>query len=150
MGFRSIFILTGAGISAESGVETFRDNGGLWSQVRVEDVATPQGFARNPTLVRDFYNARRRGLDKVQPNAAHIALARLEREFAGEFVLVTQNIDDLHERAGSQNLIHMHGELTRALCTACEMRSDWRCDMAVDSACPHCGSVGYLRPDVVW
>ena len=115
----SIVILTGAGVSAESGVDTFRDKDGIWSRVNVEDVATPQGFIRNPAMVHDFYNQRRAGLSAVQPNPAHHALARLEREFSGAFLLVTQNIDDLHERAGSQKLIHMHGELTRALCNAC-------------------------------
>lgn len=145
-----VVVLTGAGISAESGVDTFRDKDGIWSRVRLEDVATPQGFARNPALVHQFYNYRRRGLPGVAPNAAHLALACLEREFAGDFLLVTQNIDDLHERGGSSKLIHMHGELTKALCTACEQRSDWTGDMDTASACPKCGSVGHVRPDVVW
>lgn len=148
--FERIVVLTGAGISAESGVDTFRDKDGIWSRVNVEDVATPQGFARNPAMVQDFYNSRRRGLAAVQPNAAHFALARLEREFGGEMLLVTQNIDDLHERAGSDRLVHMHGELTKVLCTACEMRSEWHEDVLPVSACPRCHSVGYLRPDVVW
>lgn len=148
--YRSIVILTGAGISAESGVDTFRDAGGIWSRVNVEDVATPQGFARNPGMVQDFYNTRRRGLATVQPNAAHFALAKLQREFSGEMLLVTQNIDDLHERGGSTHLIHMHGELTSVLCNACEMRSEWHRDVLPGTACPRCHSVGYLRPDVVW
>jgi len=147
---KHIVILTGAGISAESGVETFRDKDGIWSRVNVEDVATARGFARNPDMVYDFYNMRRRGLATVKPNAAHFALAKLERDYSGEVLLVTQNIDDLHERAGSRNLIHMHGELNKALCTVCEMRSKWPGDMDVASACPKCHSVGYLRPDVVW
>ncbi len=146
----SIVILTGAGISAESGVDTFRTKDGIWSKVDYRDVATPQGFARNPQLVQDFYNQRRRGLAGVQPNAAHLALARLEREYRGELLLVTQNIDDLHERAGSAKLIHMHGELASALCTACELRSPWPGDIEAGSACPMCGAVGHLRPDVVW
>ncbi len=146
----SIVILTGAGVSAESGVDTFRDKDGIWSRVNVEDVATPQGFARNPAMVHDFYNQRRAGLSAVHPNPAHHALARLEREFSGEFLLVTQNIDDLHERAGSQKLIHMHGELTRALCYACEMRCDAPIAMDEATPCPHCSSAGHLRPDVVW
>lgn len=145
-----IVVLTGAGISAESGVDTFRDKDGIWSRVNVEDVATPQGFARNPALVHDFYNQRRRGLADVQPNAAHLALARLEHEFTGDFLLVTQNIDDLHERAGSSKLVHMHGELAKALCTACDQRSAWAGDMDAASACPKCGAVGHVRPDVVW
>jgi NAD-dependent deacetylase len=148
--FEHIVLLTGAGISAESGVDTFRDMGGIWSRVNVEDVATPQGFARDPALVQDFYNARRRALKDVQPNAAHFALAKLEQHFDGDVLLVTQNIDDLHERTGSTHLIHMHGALNKALCTACEMRATWTDDIKADSACPHCGSVGYLRPDVVW
>ena len=147
---KHIVILTGAGISAESGVETFRDKDGIWSRVNVEDVATARGFARNPDMVYDFYNMRRRGLAGVKPNAAHFALAKLERDYSGEVLLVTQNIDDLHERAGSRNLIHMHGELNKALCTVCQMRSNWRGDMDAASACPQCHSVGYLRPDVVW
>ncbi|MCO5063230.1 MAG: NAD-dependent deacylase [Rhizobiaceae bacterium] len=147
---RSIVILTGAGISAESGVDTFRAKDGIWSKYDYRDVATPEGFVRNPKLVFDFYNMRRRGLAKVKPNAAHEALARLEEAFPGDVLVVTQNIDDLHERAGTKNLIHMHGELERALCTVCESRSYWPDDMKQDSACPACGTVGYLRPDVVW
>ncbi len=147
---KRIVVLTGAGISAESGVDTFRDKDGIWSKVDFREVATPEGFARNPAKVQDFYNLRRRGLAGVQPNAAHLALANLEREFASNFLLVTQNIDDLHERAGSTKLIHMHGELAKGLCTACEMRCDWPNDMSAASQCPHCGSVGHMRPDVVW
>lgn len=148
--YERIVVLTGAGVSAESGVNTFRDKGGIWSKVDYRDVATPQGFARDPERVHDFYNQRRRGLAGIEPNAAHAALVLLEREFAGAFLLVTQNIDDLHERAGSQKLIHMHGELARAWCTACEQRGDWPGDMTTLSACPACGAVGHLRPDVVW
>jgi len=147
---KRIVILTGAGISAESGVDTFRDKDGIWSKVDFREVATPEGFARNPAKVQDFYNMRRRGLAGIQPNAAHFALARLEREFDGSLLLVTQNIDNLHERAGSAKLIHMHGELARGLCTACELRCDWPGDMSAASQCPKCGSVGHLRPDVVW
>ncbi len=146
----SIVILTGAGISAESGVDTFRDKGGIWSKVDYRDVATPEGFARDPALVHDFYNARRRGMAGVEPNAAHAALARLERKFDGDFLLVTQNLDDLHERAGSSKLIHMHGELGKALCANCGNRHAWAGDMATDTVCPACGSTGYMRPDVVW
>lgn len=146
----SIVILTGAGISAESGVDTFRDKDGIWSKVDYRDVATPEGFARNPELVHDFYNQRRSGLTSVAPNAAHAALSRLERSFKGRFLLVTQNIDDLHERAGSKKLIHMHGELTKALCASCRSRHPWREDMTTASRCPSCQKVGTLRPDVVW
>ena len=145
-----IVILTGAGISAESGVATFRDPDGVWAKFDLEEVATPQGFARNPAKVQDFYNMRRRQLGDVKPNAAHEALARLEQALPGEVLLVTQNIDDLHERAGSRKLIHMHGELGRALCQDCSARSIWPDDIADHSACPACGARGRLRPDVVW
>lgn len=146
----SIVILTGAGISVESGIPSFRDKSGLWSRVNWQDYATPDAFARDPGRVRDFYNKRRRAMAGVQPNAAHHALARLEAGFRGDLLLVTQNIDDLHEAAGSRRLVHMHGELGSALCEACGMRSRWPGDMTVDSRCPQCESAGRLRPDVVW
>lgn len=144
-----IVILTGAGISAESGIDTFRSAGGLWEQHRVEDVATPEGFARNPNLVLNFYDMRRAALANVAPNPAHMALARLEREFAGELLLVTQNVDDLHERGGSRSVLHMHGELKSALCTACETRSPWIGTLIERPPCPVCRAP-MLRPDVVW
>jgi len=144
-----IVILTGAGISAESGIDTFRSAGGLWEQHRVEDVATPEGFARNPNLVLNFYDMRRAALANVAPNPAHAALARLEREFSGELLLVTQNVDDLHERGGSARVLHMHGELNSALCTSCEMRSPWHGTMIERPPCPVCRAPT-LRPDVVW
>lgn len=147
--FRSIVILTGAGISAESGIDTFRSSGGLWEQHRVEDVATPEGFARNPNLVLNFYDMRRAALADVVPNPAHMALARLEREFSGELLLVTQNVDDLHERGGSARVLHMHGELKSALCTSCETRSPWPGTMIERPPCPVCRAPS-LRPDVVW
>jgi NAD-dependent protein deacetylase/lipoamidase len=147
-----IVILTGAGISKESGLDTFRDADGLWSKVRLEDVATPEAFERNPALVHDFYNARRRGLlgDNIRANAAHRALARLEREFSGEVLLVTQNIDHLHEEAGSKKLIHMHGELLKARCEQCWEVCAWRGDMGLESECGACGEAGGIRPHVVW
>lgn len=147
-----IVVLTGAGISKESGLDTFRDADGLWSRVRIEDVATPEAFARDPEGVQAFYNARRRGLlDRaIQPNAAHLALARFEAAYPGELLLVTQNIDDLHERAGSRKLVHMHGAMLEAACLACERVTPWRDDIQVDSSCPACGMVGHLRPNVVW
>ncbi|QUL37719.1 NAD-dependent deacylase [Erythrobacter sp. JK5] len=148
-GINRIVILTGAGISAESGIDTFRSAGGLWEQHRVEDVATPEGFARDPDLVLGFYDIRREALAKVEPNPAHRALARLEAEFAGELLLVTQNVDDLHERGGSSRVLHMHGELKSALCLACDMRSAWDAPMAHHPPCPVCRSPS-LRPDVVW
>ena len=147
-----IVVLTGAGISKESGLDTFRDSDGIWAKVRLEDVATPEAFARDPVTVHAFYNARRQGLldAAVQPNPAHLALARLEAEWPGEVLLVTQNIDDLHERAGSRNLIHMHGEILKGRCLACSAVSAWREDMTLESRCPSCRAPGYLRVDVVW
>ncbi|MER8384694.1 NAD-dependent deacylase [Mesorhizobium sp. M0166] len=145
-----IVILTGAGISAESGVATFRDPDGVWAKYDLQDVATPQGFARDPVKVQDFYNMRRRQMGSVEPNAAHAALAKLEQKFPGDVLVVTQNIDDLHERAGSRKLIHMHGELDHALCLGCGQSSAWADDIAAHSACPACGAKGQLRPDVVW
>lgn len=148
---KRIVILTGAGISKESGLETFRDADGIWAKVRIEDVATPEAFRRDPVRVQAFYNDRRRGLlQGIEPNPAHLALARLEREWPGELLLVTQNIDDLHDRAGSQNLIHMHGEILKGACLACESVSPWRQDMDRESLCPSCGARGLLRPNVVW
>ena len=146
----SIVILTGAGISVESGIPSFRDKNGLWSKIDYRDYATPEGYARNPGKVLEFYNMRRRNLANVYPNEAHHALARLEGGFKGEFLLVTQNVDDLHESAGSRKLIHMHGEHGSALCEACGMRMRMRGDMTVNSQCTLCGTIGRLRPDVVW
>jgi NAD-dependent deacetylase len=147
-----IVVLTGAGISRESGLATFRDADGLWARVRIEDVATPGAFARDPDRVQGFYNARRAQLrdPAIAPNAAHLALARLERAWPAEVLLVTQNVDDLHERAGSARLLHMHGELMKARCLACDAASPWRDDIAAGSACPACGEAGRLRPHVVW
>ena len=145
----SIVILTGAGISAESGLRTFRDANGLWENHRVEDVATPEAFHRNPALVYRFYNERRRSLPAAQPNAAHLALARLEREWPGEVLLVTQNVDDLHDRAGSRSLLHMHGELMKGRCLACGTVLDWPGDLDADSCCPACRR-GPVRPHIVW
>ena len=144
-----IVILTGAGISAESGLGTFRDEGGLWSQHRIEDVATPEGFARNPKLVHDFYNARRVQAAAAQPNAAHEALARLQRDWPGEVVIVTQNVDALHEAGGAARVIHMHGELAGALCAACDHRWPAPRRMAPGHPCPACAAPA-ARPDVVW
>mgnify|MGYP003342894679 FL=1 len=149
---RSIVVLTGAGISAESGIETFRAAEGLWANHRVDDVATPEGFARNPQLVYEFYNQRRRQLltPEISPNAAHSALAKFEHEFDGEFLLVTQNVDNLHERAGSQNLIHMHGELLKTRCLNSKLVFDVSEDFDYDTHCRCCRSAGNLRPHVVW
>ena len=148
----SVVILTGAGISRESGLHTFRDPDGIWAAVRIEDVATPEAFARDPQRVHQFYNSRRRGLidPAIHPNPAHIALARLEDDWPGDMLLVTQNIDDLHGRAGSRALLHMHGELLKARCTTCGGVLPWRDDLSVETCCPACGICGGLRPHVVW
>ncbi len=147
---RNIVVLTGAGVSAESGLATFRGPDGLWEGHRVEDVATPEAFRRDPELVHTFYNLRRAKLDQVEPNAAHEALARLDAEWPGELLLVTQNVDDLHERAGSTRLIHMHGEVRKGWCLDCDQRFRWNGDMATSAACPACGLIGQVRPDIVW
>ena len=170
---RNIVILTGAGVSAESGLATFRGPDGLWEGHRVEDVATPEAYVRDPALVHAFYDARRARLGTVTPNAAHEALARLDAEWLGELLLVTQNVDDLHERAGSTRLLHMHGELKRGWCLACDERFAWEGNMSPDSVrpersrgmqrgvstsldtngvnlCPACGAKGQVRPDIVW
>ena len=146
---RNIVILTGAGVSAESGIDTFRSAGGLWEQHRVEDVATPEGFARDPELVLRFYDMRREAIQQKRPNAAHDALARLDGAWDGELLLVTQNVDDLHERAGAANVLHMHGEHLNAWCTACDVRSPWTGPLITRPPCPECGESA-LRPDVVW
>jgi NAD-dependent deacetylase len=147
---QNIVILTGAGVSAESGIDTFRDGGGLWEQHRVEDVATPEAFVRDPDLVHRFYDARREAIQTKRPNAAHAALARLDGLWPGELLIVTQNVDDLHERAGAKRLIHMHGEHLMAWCTGCDARSPWTGTLIDRPACPACGVPGHLRPDVVW
>lgn len=149
----SIVILTGAGVSKESGLDTFRDSDGVWNRVRLEDVATPEAFRRDPDRVHAFYNARRRAVrnPNVTPNAAHLALARLEASWPGELLLVTQNVDDLHERAGSRALIHMHGELLKTRCQRCgAVAAGIAGDLSRDCACPACAEPGGLRPDVVW
>lgn len=150
-----IFVLTGAGVSAESGLGTFRDKvgTGIWARFDPMKLATPEAFASNPKEVHAFYNARRRNLLDAQPNAAHLALAKLEAGLAergGRLFLCTQNIDNLHERAGSRRVMHMHGELLKARCTVCERVTAWREDLSVEARCPHCKRTDVLRPDVVW
>jgi NAD-dependent deacetylase len=147
-----IVVLTGAGISQESGLETFRDPGGIWSKVRIEDVATPEAYARDPDKVLAFYNMRRarHRNNTVSPNAAHEALARLEREWTGDVLIVTQNVDSLHERAGSANLIHMHGVHSHARCNGCGHVVAWEGDMTTADVCAACGTAGGIRPHVVW
>lgn len=150
---RNIVILTGAGISAESGIDTFRGGGGLWEQHRVEDVATPEAFERDPNLVLRFYDMRREAIQTKEPNAAHHALARLDREWpkkaGGEVLIVTQNVDDLHERGGALNVLHMHGEHLNAWCTYCDRRHRWTGPLVHRPPCPTCG-MHALRPDIVW
>jgi len=155
--FKRIVVLTGAGISAESGIATFRDKDGIWSKVDYREVATPEGFRRNPQRVLDFYNMRRKQSAGARPNAAHFALARLEQEYAkanpGRVVVVTQNVDSLHEAAGTKNLIHMHGQHNQVLCNHCQAREPWghnAPDLAIELACGACRRKGGLRPDVVW
>ena len=145
-----IVILTGAGISAESGIQTFRDAGGLWEGHAVEQVATPEGFAADPVLVHRFYNLRREALAGVKPNAAHMALGRLQSEFSGRVTLVTQNVDDLHERGGAADVIHMHGELLSAFCSACGHHWRQASALSVETPCPACQTRGGPRPDIVW
>jgi NAD-dependent deacetylase len=146
---RNIVILTGAGISAESGLRTFRAEDGLWEDHRVEDVATPQAFRRDPDLVQRFYDERRLNILAAQPNPAHAALARLDREWSGHLLIVTQNIDDLHERAGAHRVLHMHGEGLSAWCTVCDSRHRWTGALRDNPPCPACGESA-LRPDIVW
>jgi NAD-dependent deacetylase len=147
-----IVVLTGAGISAESGIATFRGAGGLWEGYRLEEVATPEAFERDPALVQRFYAERRRRLldPAIRPNAAHEALARLEAAWPGEVLLVTQNIDDLHQRAGSRNLVPMHGELLKGRCLACDAVQPWPAGDAPPAPCPTCAATVGLRPHVVW
>ncbi|MGK0376195.1 MAG: NAD-dependent deacetylase [Arenicella sp.] len=149
---KSIVVLTGAGISAESGIKTFRADDGLWEDHKIEDVATPEAFERDPWLVQKFYNQRRRPIldHQVHPNAAHIALAKLEREFDGELLLVTQNIDNLHELGGSKNLLHMHGEVLKMHCKQTSKVYDCYCDIEVADLCDCCGQPNHLRPHIVW
>lgn len=154
---KTIVMLTGAGISAESGLLTFRDNDGLWCNHRIEDVATPEAFQRNPKLVHEFYNMRRAQLKEVEPNAAHHAIAELGERWEGRLLVVTQNVDDLHDRAGMSlqmkygyKLLHMHGELKKARCVVSEEVFAWDMDMTMETPCPCCKQAGRLRPHIVW
>lgn len=142
--------LTGAGISKESGLDTFRENGGLWAEHNINDIATPEAFEKKPDLVQKFYNMRRAELAKAFPNDAHKALERLEKTREGKIIIITQNVDNLHERAGSKKVIHMHGSLEKALCTACRARFQATPILGQQSVCPECKSVGAVRPDIVW
>lgn len=148
----NIVILTGAGISKESGLDTFRGNGGLWQGFRVEKVASPHAFHENPEMVHSFYNERKRILlnEEIKPNAAHDALAKLEDEWQGNVSIVTQNVDNLHERAGTNNLIHMHGELLKGRCQSCDTVQPWKNEMSTESICGNCSQMGNMRVHVVW
>ncbi|QBH96150.1 NAD-dependent protein deacylase [Limnobaculum zhutongyuii] len=148
----SVVVLTGAGISAESGIRTFRASDGLWEEHRIEDVATPEGFEANPELVQTFYNARRRQLlnPEIQPNEAHKALAKLEDVLGNNFLLITQNVDNLHERAGNMRIIHMHGELMKVRCTQSGKVSEWKGDLSVNDLCDCCQPPQPMRPHIVW
>lgn len=147
--FRNIVVLTGAGISAESGLKTFRAEDGLWENHPVEEVATPEGFARNPDLVQRFYDERRAQVLAAQPNPAHQALGRLDRDFGGELLIVTQNIDDLHTRGGAGNVLHMHGQALSVWCVNCDARRHWESTLRDNPPCPSCGQAA-MRPDIVW
>lgn len=149
--FKSIVVLTGAGISAESGLKTFRDSGGLWEGHKIEEVATPEAFNHNPAKVHQFYNLRRQQLlEQAKPNTAHEALAHFARNFEGQFTLVTQNVDNLHERGGSDSLIHMHGELLKVRCRESGEVFAWHQDTTTETPCPCCKIAGNLRPHIVW
>ncbi|MBB5036433.1 NAD-dependent deacylase [Prosthecobacter dejongeii] len=146
----NLVVLTGAGLSAESGVPTFRGVDGLWEGYQIEEVASPDAFRRTPELVHRFYNLRRAALHTVEPNPAHQALARLEQGWPGSFLHVTQNVDDLNERAGAQKLCHMHGELRKVRCLWCRNVMPWEADLDCSTACPICEKAGKMRPDIVW
>lgn len=148
--FKNIVVLTGAGISAESGLKTFRDSHGLWEGHKIEEVATPEAFAKNPELVHEFYNLRRQQLNEVQPNAAHQALAEFEKNFSGSFTMVTQNVDDLHERAGSKNIFHIHGELKKVRCLKTEEIFSWTKQLNLKTPHPKGLGEGLLRPHICW
>ncbi len=147
-----VVVLTGAGISAESGLKTFRDNNGLWENHSIQDVATPEGFRRNAELVYQFYNQRRRQLlsPSVQPNKAHLALAKLEKSLGDNFTLITQNVDNLHQRAGNKNVLHMHGSLLSARCLASDKCWDIFTNLDNRNQCVCCQPASSMRPDIVW
>jgi NAD-dependent deacetylase len=146
----SLVVLSGAGLSAESGVATFRGSDGLWEGHRIEEVATPEAFDDTPELVHRFYNLRRAALKTVKPNAGHHALVRLEREWPGPFLHITQNVDDLNERAGATKLLHMHGQLLKIRCARCHISLQWEEDLGLDATCGICKTTGKMRPDIVW
>lgn len=148
--YQNIVILTGAGISAESGLVTFRASNGLWNNHRVEDVATVEAFERNPAYVHEFYNELKKELVKAQPNPAHFAITKLQREYDAEISIVTQNVDTLHEKAGSKNICHIHGQINQALCLNCGHILETFGDVDTETVCPHCKIVGMMKPNIVF
>ena len=150
--YKNIVVLTGAGISAESGIKTFRDQNGLWEGHDIATVASPQGFERDPQLVHDFYNLRRSQLNdnNIAPNPAHYALSNFEKEFMGDLTIVTQNVDNLHERSGSQNILHMHGELLKVRCIRTAKTYNYSQNLSENNICECCQIPGNLRPHIVW
>ena len=148
--YKNILILTGAGISAESGLSTFRSAGGLWNNHRVEDVASIEGFERNPALVHDFYNNLKTETAKAKPNAAHLAITKLQRKYPGTVSVVTQNVDTLHEKAGNQNVFHIHGQVNQAVCLNCGHILETWGDVDTETVCPHCGIMGMMKPNIVF
>ena len=148
--YKNIVILTGAGISAESGLATFRSSNGLWNNHRVEDVASVEGFRRNPALVHDFYNNLKLEIQKAKPNPAHLAITRLQNEYPAEISVVTQNVDTLHEKAGNKNIYHIHGQINQAVCLNCGHILETFGDVDTETVCPQCGVVGMMKPNIVF
>lgn len=148
--YQNILILTGAGISAESGLATFRSANGLWNNHRVEDVATIEGFQRNPALVHEFYNGLKEEIQKAKPNAAHLAITELQKNYPGQINVVTQNVDTLHEKAGNQNVYHIHGQINQAVCLNCGHILETFGDVDMQTACPHCQVAGMMKPNIVF
>ena len=149
---KKIFVLSGAGVSKESGIKTFRESDGLWENYKIEDVCTPQAFLTNPELVNNFYNDRKKQMNdpKIKPNNAHIFISKLEEKFFNNFMLVTQNIDNLHEKAGSKKVYHMHGSLEKKICMLCNYTSRFDKDISTEQICENCNEKGKVRVDVVW
>lgn len=148
--YRKIAVLTGAGISAESGLATFRSSNGLWNNHKVEDVASIEGFERNPALVHDFYNDLKLEIQKAKPNAAHLAVTRLQREYPAEVNVITQNVDTLHEKAGCKNVYHIHGQINQAVCLNCGHILETWGDVDTQTVCPYCNIAGMMKPNIVF
>ncbi len=148
--YQNIVILTGAGISAESGLATFRSANGLWNNHKVEDVATIEAFERNPAYVHEFYNELKKELVKAKPNAAHLAITRLQNEYPAQISVITQNVDTLHEKAGNKNVYHIHGQINQAVCLNCGHILETFGDVDTETTCPHCGIAGMMKPNIVF